>query len=163
MAEPDNERNLLFGSLALQMDFITRDALITAMKTCAREKDGTIGQALLSQGALSADDQGLLNSLVQRFIELHDNNARRCLASVTTVAAIRDELEKLGDNDTNRTVDPAANSPGDSTEGRAPRALTPPKPQVSRAPVSSCSDSTPRAASGRFGSPRTWSSIGKWH
>jgi hypothetical protein len=44
MAESDAERNLLFGSLALQMDFITRDALVTAMRACAKEKDGTIGQ-----------------------------------------------------------------------------------------------------------------------
>ena len=162
MAEPDTERNLLFGSLALQMDFITRDALITAMNTCAREKDGTIGQALLSQGALSADDQGLLNSLVQRFIELHDNNAQRCLASVTTVAAIRDELEKLGDDDPNRTVDPAANSAGDNAEGPAsgPHAA---ETADFAGPVSSCSASTPRVASVRSGSLRIWSSIGKWH
>jgi serine/threonine-protein kinase len=99
------------------MDFITRDALVTAMRACAKEKDGTIGQALQSQGALSADDQGLLNSLVQRFLELHDNNARRCLASVTTVAAIRDELEKQSDEGPNRTADHQAGSAGDTTEG----------------------------------------------
>jgi serine/threonine-protein kinase len=120
MAEPNTEHDLLFGSLALQMEFITRDALITAMQTCAKEKDGTVGQVLQSQGALAPDDHGLLNSLVYRLMELHDNDARRCLASVTTVAAIRDELEKLSDDDPDRTSDHVADSARDTTQGPDP-------------------------------------------
>jgi eukaryotic-like serine/threonine-protein kinase len=120
MSETTNERNLLFGSLALQMDFITRDALITALNTCAKEKDGTVGQVLQSQGALAAADDGLLNSLVHRLMELHDNNARRCLAAVTTVAAIQDELEKPSDDDPDRTTDHEAESAGDTTQSPDP-------------------------------------------
>ncbi len=110
VAESNTDRNLLFGMLALQMDFITRDALLTAMNTCAREKDKPVGQVLQSQRALTEDDEGLLNSLVCRFIENHDNNARRSLAAVTTVSAIRQDLEKIGDHDLNRTLEFVANS-----------------------------------------------------
>ena len=85
MAESKTDQNLLFGVLALQLDFITRDALITAMSTCATEKDKLVGQVLQSQGALAQDDDGLLNSLVRRLMEMHDNSARRSLAAVTTV------------------------------------------------------------------------------
>ena len=53
------DRNLLFGILALQMDFITREALVTATKDCAREKDKPLGQVLRSQGALAEADEAL--------------------------------------------------------------------------------------------------------
>jgi eukaryotic-like serine/threonine-protein kinase len=68
MPDSSAERNLLFGLLALQMDFITRDALITALTTWAGAKERPLGQVLQSQGALAADDDGLLDSLVCRFI-----------------------------------------------------------------------------------------------
>jgi eukaryotic-like serine/threonine-protein kinase len=105
MADATTDRNLLFGILALQMDFIKRDALVTAMEDCAREKDKPIGQVLQSQGALAEDDDALLESLVRRLMEKHDHNARRSLAAVTTVTAIRHELEKIGDADPDRTLD----------------------------------------------------------
>ena len=105
MPDSSADRNLLFGLLALQMDFITRDALITAMNTWVSAKDKPLGQVLQSQGALAADDDGLLDSLVCRFIEKHDNNARRSLAAVTTLSAIRHDLEKIGDHDLTLTLD----------------------------------------------------------
>ena len=164
MAESSTDRNLLFGILALQMDFITRDALITAMNTCATEKDKPLGQVLQSQGALAEDDDGLLDSLVRRFMEKHDNNARRSLAAVTTVTAIRHDLEKIGDHDLSRTLDFMRELRGtDRTGSGRHDALMPPELQVSGEPVSDSSSSTPEAASGRSGSPGTSNSIGKWH
>jgi len=38
MSQPSTDRNLLFGILALQMDFISRDALIKAMHTWVLDK-----------------------------------------------------------------------------------------------------------------------------
>ena len=38
MAEAPADRNRIFGILALQMDFLCRDALIAAMHTCVLEK-----------------------------------------------------------------------------------------------------------------------------
>jgi eukaryotic-like serine/threonine-protein kinase len=117
MAETDTERNLLFGILALQMDFITRDALITAMKTCEKEKEKSVGQVLQSQGSLAGDDDRLLNVLVGRFMEKHDNDARQCLAAVTTFNSIRNDLEKIGDHDLSPTRTVAANSLGQTEPG----------------------------------------------
>ncbi len=114
MAESKTDQNLLFGVLALQLDFITRDALITAMSTCATEKDKPVGQVLQTQGALAEDDDGLLNSLVRRLMEMHDNNARRSLAAVTTVNALRHDLEQIGDRDLSRTLDYVENFAGET-------------------------------------------------
>jgi eukaryotic-like serine/threonine-protein kinase len=120
MEETDTGRNLLFGILALQMDFITRDALITAMKACENEKDKPVGQVLQSQGSLAKDDDRLLNVLVGRFMEKHDNDARQCLAAVTTFNSIRDDFEKIGNRDLSRTLALAANSMGQTEPGPDP-------------------------------------------
>jgi eukaryotic-like serine/threonine-protein kinase len=40
MSQADTDRNLLFGILALQMDFISRDALIAAMNAWVIQKHG---------------------------------------------------------------------------------------------------------------------------
>ena len=52
------DRNLLFGILALQMDFISRDALIAAMNAWVLDKAKPLGQVLHEQGALGVDAAG---------------------------------------------------------------------------------------------------------
>ena len=45
-----SDRNLLFGIVALQMDFITRDALIAAMNAWVLHKERSLGELLEEQG-----------------------------------------------------------------------------------------------------------------
>jgi hypothetical protein len=45
-ATPSADRNLLFGILALQMDFVSRDALITAMKAWILAKNRPLGEPI---------------------------------------------------------------------------------------------------------------------
>ena len=47
--------NLLFGILALPMDFRSRDALIRAMNASVRDKTKSIGQILIEQPILGND------------------------------------------------------------------------------------------------------------
>ena len=54
------DRNLLFGILALQMDFISRDSLVAAMNAWVLDKARPLGQVLLEQGALRPDTHALL-------------------------------------------------------------------------------------------------------
>ena len=46
------DRNLLFGILALQMDFISRDALVGAMNAWVIQKDKPLGEVLVERGEL---------------------------------------------------------------------------------------------------------------
>jgi len=55
MANANADRNLLFGILAWQMDFISRDALLAAMKTWIFDMVKPLGQILLEQNALRTD------------------------------------------------------------------------------------------------------------
>ena len=47
---PCADRNLLFGILALQMDFVSRDALIAAMNAWVLDKAKSLGAILQGQG-----------------------------------------------------------------------------------------------------------------
>ena len=109
-AQSRTDVNVLFGILAFQMDFISRDALIAAMNTWVLDKDKPLGQILQSQGSLDEDDDGLLNSLVRRLMEKHGHDAQRSLAAVTTVGGIRPDLEQIGDHELGFSVGCLANS-----------------------------------------------------
>ena len=51
--------NMLFGILALQMDFINRDALIAAMNAWALAKEKPLGAILIEHGHLSGSKKGI--------------------------------------------------------------------------------------------------------
>src|SRR5438045_7593141 len=59
------DRNLLFGVLALQLDFVSRDQLVAAMNAWALEKTKPLSHILRDQGVLAPDTCALLESLVQ--------------------------------------------------------------------------------------------------
>jgi hypothetical protein len=46
------DRNLLFGILALQMDFVSRDALLQAMNAWVLDKPKPLGAILVEHGAM---------------------------------------------------------------------------------------------------------------
>src|SRR5271157_3500051 len=68
------DRNLLFGILALQMDFITREALVAAMHAWVLAKDKPLGEILVEQKALTADSLDLLEALVKKHLAMHDGD-----------------------------------------------------------------------------------------
>jgi tetratricopeptide (TPR) repeat protein/tRNA A-37 threonylcarbamoyl transferase component Bud32 len=96
---PSTDRNLLLGILALQMDFVSRDALIAAMHAWVLQKTTPLGQILLEQGALRSDTQALLEALVEKHLEMHGGDAQQSLAAVSSVGSLRNDLEHLADPD----------------------------------------------------------------
>src|ERR1700731_766181 len=93
------DRNLLFGVLALQMDFITRDALLGAMQAWVFQKDRSLGQILVSRGALAADSRELLDALVQKHLAMHSGDAHMSLAALSSIASVREDLKQITDPD----------------------------------------------------------------
>jgi serine/threonine protein kinase len=81
------DRNLLFGVLALQMDFLTRDELIAAMQAWVLDKDQPLGAILERRGALAADERAALDALVAKHTERHGGDPRRSLAAAGTGVA----------------------------------------------------------------------------
>jgi len=93
------DRNLLFGILAVQMNFISKDALINAMHAWVLDKQKSLGQILLDQKALPADTHLLLDALVQKHLEAHGGDAEKSLAGVSSVGSIRNQLRQIADSD----------------------------------------------------------------
>jgi serine/threonine protein kinase/tetratricopeptide (TPR) repeat protein len=93
------DRNLLFGVLALQMDFITRDALLGAMQAWVFQKDRSLGQVLVSRGALAADSRELLEALVQKHLAMHGGDAQMSLAALSSIVSLREDLKQITDPD----------------------------------------------------------------
>jgi eukaryotic-like serine/threonine-protein kinase len=108
---PSADRNLLFGVLALQMDFIARDDLIAAMNRWILAKHRTLAELLEEEGALAPADRALLEPLVERHIEQHGGNASQSLASLSSVEWIRPALAPIAglDSDVQATLDRFSN------------------------------------------------------
>ena len=81
-----SDRNLLFGIVALQMDFISRDALIEALRDWTTQKEQPLGQVLVKRGDLSASRRELLEPLVDEHVRRHDDDPAASLASLNTLS-----------------------------------------------------------------------------
>jgi serine/threonine protein kinase len=92
------DQNLLLGILALQMDFIDRDQLITAMHAWTLEKSRSLGQILLEQATLSQDRLALLENLVHEHLKQHGNDASKSLEAAGA-KSVRDEICQIRDPD----------------------------------------------------------------
>ena len=97
MAKSTDDRNLLFGILALQMDFVTREQLVAAMNAWVLAKEKPLGQILAEHGALAADRRALLEALVAEHLKLHGNDPEKSLAAVSSAGAIKDALGQIND------------------------------------------------------------------
>jgi tRNA A-37 threonylcarbamoyl transferase component Bud32 len=97
--DPTPDRNLLFGILALQMDFISRHDLIAAMSAWVVDKSRSLGQILQGLGALRPDACDLLEALVEKHLELHGNDPRRSLAALGSAAVPCEQLRQVPDAD----------------------------------------------------------------
>ena len=99
MARADADRNLVFGILALQLDFISREGLISAFCAWILDKNRPIDQILVQQGALSAARQAMLEPLVAEHVRTHNDDPEQSLAALSTIGSVHNALERLADSD----------------------------------------------------------------
>ncbi len=127
-ARPVSDRNLLFGILALQRDFISEDALIAAMHAWILDKAKPLGDILRDHGALTEGQRAELDTLVERDLRGHGGDPELSLGSVGHAAVMRvvlDELRRLADPDLDASLErvgatPAADRSDGSTEDHVP-------------------------------------------
>jgi len=86
------DRNLLLGLIALQMDFISRDALIAAMQAWGLNKATSLSQILHDQGALTDSRRSLLDALCDEHLKLHEHDPTKSLAALSSIGSVREEL-----------------------------------------------------------------------
>jgi serine/threonine-protein kinase len=97
MAQPHADRNLLFGILALQLDFISRDQLIAALHAWVLDKHKPLGQVMIEQHAVEEDDCSALEMLVDKHLKLHDHQPQRSLAALSVARDLHQDLEHIAD------------------------------------------------------------------
>ncbi|MBI1831641.1 MAG: protein kinase [Planctomycetes bacterium] len=122
MSQPMADRNLLFGMLALQMDFIRREQLIAAMQEWVFDKSKPLGQILVEQKILGQDNRALLEALVEKHLALHEDDTEKSLAAVGAAASVRKELENLTDDELKTSLGRVKlmSSPDDSSQQSMP-------------------------------------------
>jgi serine/threonine-protein kinase len=96
---PAAAHSLLFGLLALQNNFIDRDALLGAFNAWVADKSQSLGQILLDRGALSPARHAVLQVLVQEHLQQHGQDPERSLAVLKVIPSVRDELDDVPDFD----------------------------------------------------------------
>jgi serine/threonine-protein kinase len=128
---PAADRNLLFGILALQMDFISRDTLIAAMNAWVLDKARPLGQVLVEGAALRAEDRDLLEAMVRRHLELHGDDAERSLAALSGVGSVQKDLAQVADADVQAGLAHVPAAPGAGEDVPASEAATVGRPTSS--------------------------------
>lgn len=104
MSAPSADRNVLFGILALQMDFVTRDQLVAGMNAWVLDKAKPLGQILVDQGMLDPADRSLIDTMVERHVDRHGGDVEASLAAVPGAGWIRPHLASIVDTDLERSL-----------------------------------------------------------
>jgi formylglycine-generating enzyme required for sulfatase activity len=118
MSQSSADRNLLFGILAVRMDFVGRDDFIAAVNAWVLDKNKSLGQVLGERGVLPADRRALLEALVEEHLKRHGGDTERSLTAVSLDGSVRQDLAQVTDADVQASlarasatatgVDPAA-------------------------------------------------------
>ena len=92
------DHNLLFGLLALQNNFIDRDALVGAFHRWVADQSQALERILLERGALSPSRHLLLaEALVEEHLQLHGDDPGRAWRRSARSARCREDLSRIAD------------------------------------------------------------------
>jgi hypothetical protein len=137
MSSSQIDRNLLYGFLALQNDFISREELIAAVSAYLADKSRPLEEILSQRRAIAGDERQLVAALVRKHVERHDNSVEKCLASLSQLTEVCSDLDKLGDADLHGTLmhvgpHPLQQRPGSGAQTAATLPPGSPAPHDSR-------------------------------
>jgi tetratricopeptide (TPR) repeat protein/tRNA A-37 threonylcarbamoyl transferase component Bud32 len=99
------DRNLLFGVLAVQLGFVTRDQLIAATSRWVLDKDLPLGEVFIRQGMISRAESQIVDGVVQKQLERNGSDARQTLRTLEGLEDLRETLKRLGDSTVPETVE----------------------------------------------------------
>jgi serine/threonine-protein kinase len=116
MSAPSADRNLIFGLLALQMDFITREQLLDAMAAWMLDKQTPLGEILCRRGVLAEDERQVLDPALQKHLQRHGGDPQASLAALRVEASVRQGLDRLDDADVQASIASLAASADSSVD-----------------------------------------------
>jgi serine/threonine-protein kinase len=92
-----SDYNLIFGLLALQLDFVNCGQLLEAMSAWMLQKQTPLGEILCRRGVLAEDDRQFLDLALSKHLARHGGNPQVSLAAIRVEAEIRQQLDRLDD------------------------------------------------------------------
>ena len=93
------DRDLLFGLLALQNNFIDRDALVDAFHRRTGQSVRSLDAILLECGAVSTGLHAALNVMVEEHIKRHGGNPGQSLEALSSIGPAREDLARVADSE----------------------------------------------------------------
>lgn len=93
----DAPTDLLFGLIALNNNLIAPEVIPAALRARVLEPTRTLGELLVAQGALTALQRDLIETLVSESINRHGGDPEKSLATLIETPSARDRLEQFGD------------------------------------------------------------------
>lgn len=99
-----SDHNLLLGILALQLDFVSRDALLKGMNAWLLQKHRSLAELLVEQGGMSPASERLLQQVVNAHLALHENDPKQSLAASMRMADLAGALEEIDDEELQRSL-----------------------------------------------------------
>ena len=91
------EKQMLFGLLALQNNFVTREQLVMAFTKWTLDKNRSLEDIWREAGVLTDETVKLLSALVEWHVAQHDNDPVTSLAAISSVESGKAALQQLGD------------------------------------------------------------------
>ena len=96
---PQSDRNLLFGVLAVQMNFVSRDDLVAGIQSWVSDKTRPLGEILQAQGKLTAEQAAALEIVIVQHLKAHDNDVERGLRALTGASTVASAITPIDDAD----------------------------------------------------------------
>lgn len=98
MTDSAIDRSLLFGVLALQLDFITRETFLAAMAAWVVQKTKPLGELLVERQSIGARDFALLNAIAEEHVARQGAASTKGLtASLGPLDSVQKDLARLPD------------------------------------------------------------------
>jgi hypothetical protein len=96
-AHASSDRNLLYGMLALQMGFVSRDDLLAGMHAWVLDKQQPLGELLQERGSLSASQRQVLDAVVAEHLKAHGDDPQRSLAALGQAPTLNRAFQHVAD------------------------------------------------------------------
>ena len=113
VSRSDADRNLLFGILAVQINFIDGDTLVSAMNAWVLNKQKSLGQVLFEQQKLTADQLKALDALIEQHLKIHSDNSDQSLSAVKVPSSTPTDLFSIQDDDVQASLAKLGSKPTD--------------------------------------------------
>jgi len=108
MTDPDSrasaDLDLLLGILAYQLDFVSRDQLLSAARQWSKDRSKSFDVLLIELEILTPSLRDLLLPLVKQHVADHNGDPANSLKALSSIGSLADDLRRLGDDRIDATL-----------------------------------------------------------